>query len=279
MKRIAARPSMSATHAKGLRRPVWASLECAVAVIAAHALLIWSIALGARTGPRPEARGEPSALGPHEGRDDVVSAFIEVDPRVLSGQRARTFPDIHPPKLKRNELTHPVLLRVSLPKFHVSGAARPDPKMRKATSTKAVDGATDLMLFGRYVNQISARIEEGWTRPRVAPGAMWGAKPRKHSSRATFRCRVRIDQSRAGKVLEVTLVACDSSPQWQVSLVKAIDAASPLPSPPSSAVFERSLVLNFKSPVRPSGSSGRAGAHGLRAMTNDKSNAARGSVK
>jgi hypothetical protein len=53
-----------------------------------------------------------------------------------------------------------------------------------------------------------------------------------------------------GEVLEVTLLECDSSPEWQQSLVNAIDAASPLPAPPNQSVFARSLVLNFTSAGR-----------------------------
>lgn len=107
------------------------------------------------------------------------------------------------------------------------------------------------MLFGRYVNQIAQRINRAWVRPGI-------------DGSQAFKCRAQIVQSRAGTVLEVTLVSCDSSPDWQQSLVNAIQAASPLPAPASTSVFTRSLVLDFTSAALPDGSPLRTASAGSR---------------
>ena len=92
-------------------------------------------------------------------------------------------------------------------------------------------------LFGRYVGQIQARVERAWARPRSAIGA----------SVDLFECRVRVAQSEKGAVLEVTLKECNGDSRWQLSLVNAIQGASPLPAPPDPGVFADSLDLSFSS--------------------------------
>lgn len=90
-------------------------------------------------------------------------------------------------------------------------------------------------LFGRYVGQIEARIERAWMRPRTAIGT------------DLFECRVQVQQSDRGVVQEVTLKECNGDPRWQVSLVNAIQSASPLPAPPDPGVFAGSVQLSFSS--------------------------------
>jgi hypothetical protein len=48
-------------------------------------------------------------------------------------------------------------------------------------------------------------------------------------------------------VQEVILKRCTDQPQWQISLVKAIQQASPLPAPPEPAVFSNLLTMEFDS--------------------------------
>ncbi len=100
-------------------------------------------------------------------------------------------------------------------------------------------------LYGRYVGQIQARIDRAWRRPRTAIGA------------PLFQCQVQVDQDRLGRVGEVTLVQCNGDAHWQLSLVHAIAAASPLPAPPNPAVFAQHVLLNFRamaySPGLPAG--------------------------
>jgi hypothetical protein len=89
--------------------------------------------------------------------------------------------------------------------------------------------------FGLYLGQIQARIERAWLRPR---------SPLEGDS---FSCRVEVLQSRHGDVREVTLQQCDGDVSWQLSLVHAIERASPLPAPPDAAVFTDLIRLSFRS--------------------------------
>jgi hypothetical protein len=75
------------------------------------------------------------------------------------------------------------------------------------------------MLFGRYMGQVKARIERAWEYPL-------------DSSAAAFDCKVQIKQNRQSQVQEVTLQRCGDDPAWQLSVVQAIQRASPLSAPP-----------------------------------------------
>ena len=97
------------------------------------------------------------------------------------------------------------------------------------------DATAAVQLYGRYMGQIDARIERAWLRPRTPIGA------------DEFSCRARIHQDPNGKVVEVTLEQCNGDSRWQVSLVHAIETASPLPAPPDPGVFARVIRLNFRS--------------------------------
>ncbi len=92
------------------------------------------------------------------------------------------------------------------------------------------------LLFGRYIGQISARIERAWLRPRT---------PIDHAD--FFACRVKITQDRSGVVKEIELVRCNGTLRWQTSLVQAIQSASPLPAPPDADVFRSELMLDLQS--------------------------------
>src|SRR5689334_17289238 len=91
-------------------------------------------------------------------------------------------------------------------------------------------------MFGRYLGQISARISRAWMRPRSAI-----------EGNGTFDCRVRIFQDHRGDVQEVELAGCTADSGWQLSLVRAIESASPLPAPPDPAVFSPTVTLDFES--------------------------------
>ncbi|MHB8811831.1 MAG: TonB C-terminal domain-containing protein [Steroidobacteraceae bacterium] len=89
-------------------------------------------------------------------------------------------------------------------------------------------------MYGRYLGQIHARIDRAWRRPRTAIGA------------PIFQCQVQLDQDGLGRVQEITLLECNGGTPWQLSLVHAIEAASPLPAPPSPAVFTRYVLIAFR---------------------------------
>jgi hypothetical protein len=98
------------------------------------------------------------------------------------------------------------------------------------------DDATDRSaLFGRYTGQINARVFRAWLRPRTPIGSL------------TFSCRARIEQDPVGNVKEVTLESCNGDTRWQLSVVRAIQSASPLPAPPDPKVFRREVTVALQS--------------------------------
>lgn len=104
-----------------------------------------------------------------------------------------------------------------------------------ASETQVGADAGYVLMLGRYVNQINARVERAWVRPR---------KPIESD---LFRCRARIMQAPNGEVKEIELDSCNGDAAWQMSLVRAIQSASPLPAPPDPKVFSRRLILDFHS--------------------------------
>jgi len=91
------------------------------------------------------------------------------------------------------------------------------------------------LMAGRYLGQITARIERAWTRPRtpVVEGL--------------FACRVRLTQDPRGAVQGIDLVRCNGDGSWKRSLVSAIESASPLPAPPDPKVFAHVVTLELRS--------------------------------
>lgn len=98
-------------------------------------------------------------------------------------------------------------------------------------------------MYGRYVGQIHARVDRAWRRPRTAIGA------------PIFQCQVQVDQDGAGQVGDITLLQCNGDTRWRLSLVHAIEAASPLPVPPTSATFVQHVLLTFRAAAYSPGAS------------------------
>jgi hypothetical protein len=99
-------------------------------------------------------------------------------------------------------------------------------------------------LNNRYIQQIRARIERAWMRPRARP-----------LDASMFRCRVLLTQDRRGNVKEVELVSCNGGTRWQTSLVHAIQSASPLPAPPEPDLYADHLLLDMSSNAYSAGGS------------------------
>jgi hypothetical protein len=90
------------------------------------------------------------------------------------------------------------------------------------------------LILGQYLGQIDARIDRAWRRPRGPIGS------------ERFICQVRIGQDGQGNVTDVTLEACNGTLAWQLSLVHAIESASPLPAPADPSVFAHALHVRFE---------------------------------
>lgn len=97
------------------------------------------------------------------------------------------------------------------------------------------DSTSDSALYGRYMGQINAHAFRAWLRPRTPIGS------------SLFSCRAQIDQDAHGRVTEVTLQDCNGDSRWQLSVVRAIQMASPLPAPPDPKVFRQRIFVTFQS--------------------------------
>ena len=142
--------------------------------------------------------------------------------------------------------TSPRLVAISVSDLlPVLPSVTPPASSPKGSDPQSPDQSSAGALYGRYVGQIRARIDRAWRRPRTAIGAL------------TFQCQVQIEQDDRGEVADVTLVQCNGDGRWQLSLVRAIEAASPLPAPPDPAVFAHHILLEFRamaySPHAPAG--------------------------
>jgi hypothetical protein len=103
----------------------------------------------------------------------------------------------------------------------------------ESTNEAAGDPAGAAALFGKYMGQISARIERAWMRPRTPLEG------------GTFACRAAIAQDRAGNVQSVELQDCGNDERWLASLKSAILRASPLSAPPEQWLFTSNITLTF----------------------------------
>lgn len=201
-----ARLSLSRTLTSGL---------AAVASIALHALFV---------APALWGSGAPAQRSSHnQDAGDTALQWIVLDDSPAASA------------LKPAALGAPVLAAISLsdslPPLPASAPAASTPKDKAA---QAEDHSSLGVMYGRYVGQIQARIDRAWQRPRTAIGA------------PLFQCQVQIDQDKTGQVGEVTLLQCNGDTRWKVSLVHAVEGASPLPAPPNQVVFTRHVILQFR---------------------------------
>ncbi len=212
-------------------------LSCALISLVLHALLVAPALLEIGTHARrlPDQRGVENA-DQGAGESSSLTVFFIDDTNAPGPAHnaamqksltswaitARTLLPVHPV-----DSTLDARLAASLPSIN-------DSALRTPSSEGAQEDAASPLL-GRYVGQVTARIERAWLRPRVSLPS------------GVFSCRVQIDQEPDGRVKEITLKECDTDARWQRSLVSAIQSASPLPAPPDPDVFQTSLTLELSS--------------------------------
>jgi hypothetical protein len=141
-------------------------------------------------------------------------------------------------------LPQPPIQQIARPRISATDLNLTGDTDERTASEASGDQTGHSMLFGRYMGQISARVERAWVRPRSVP------------AEGSFACRVQITQDQHGNVQEVTLEKCTDDLRWQISLVRAITAASPLPAPPDPAVFSNLLTMEFDSDPYVAGTTG-----------------------
>jgi len=102
----------------------------------------------------------------------------------------------------------------------------------------SIDPAERAITFVRYMGEVTSRIERSWTLPSTP-------------LETGFHCRVQIRRDEVGMVKEVTLQHCDAEPEIRMSVVQAIQKASPLPLLPGVSAFSEALTLDFQAAPGP----------------------------
>lgn len=121
--------------------------------------------------------------------------------------------------------------------------SEPEPELNTAAQELALMAALEeeehewqaanegkLDVYRRLVQQ---KVERNWLRPA--------------SAQANLRCQVIVQQMPGGDVLAVRFGECNADVSVKASIERAVRKASPLPKPPDPRLFERNVVLNFKS--------------------------------
>lgn len=212
-------------------RPAIVSSAGALISLALHILFITPVLIGFGTSAqRPRILpSESESLAEENASSSMTLTLIDEPESGAEGlEKERSARLSASPPLSSFPVPAP-LPRLNFPGSDDAGTDHNNP----ITSNQLDPGLQ--ILFGRYMGQITARIERAWTRPRTPIDAPF------------FACRVRITQDRSGAVQEIELVRCNGNPRWQASLVHAIQSASPLPAPPDAGVFTPRVTLDLQS--------------------------------
>ncbi len=189
------------------------SCATALAVLGLHALVV---------APALWAGGVPQQRQERRYGGDTAMQWVVLEDS--SGNSAIIRPP-SPPKLR------PISVADALPMLPLGTLPA---EASDAASARADGQSGSGAMEGRYLGQIRARIDRAWQRPRTGIGA------------PIFQCQVQVDQDSVGRVQQVTLLECNGGAPWQLSLVHAIEAASPLPAPSDPAVFVHHVLLVFR---------------------------------
>lgn len=200
-----------------------------------HGMLLSTLLLG--TPGRPKTKEMPVSEGaPASAQSDAMEA---VSMLVLLS------PGITPPGQEQDSAyaARTIIEQAARNTFLIGSVNPPSPPtlagsdeegdVDSPTQEAMGDGAGRAMLFGRYMGQIKARIERAWEYPVK-------------TYLDAFECKVQIRQTPNGEVKEVTLQRCGDDLTWQLSLVQAIQQASPLSAPPDDSVFTEVVTLSFE---------------------------------
>lgn len=212
-----------------------ASGLAAVATVAIHALLVKGLLLA--EGGRPLIPQHREGLGANAIASDQEPSVTMILVETVDAPSDAAAPDLTASYGKVLENLHLTVI-APVPTLDISTDSL-DEQMESTQDSAEASGDRHrrAAMFGLYLAQIEARVERAWLRPRTPSGTQ------------TFECHLQVLQSERGDVREVSLQQCNGDSRWRLSLVQAVERASPLPAPPDPAVFAESLQLSFHSAV------------------------------
>jgi hypothetical protein len=210
--------------------PRWISRSLGIsATVLVHLLLTAPLVLGVAAHKTRTPEGVGSVAWASQGEQE--ERMILLDLSAMSASQ----PDTPLPRIAAEGI-RPDEFRIELVSSEPQPPAelKPEDFEEAGTANQAAgDPAGNAALFGRYVGQVTARIERAWMRPR---SAIEGGR---------FECRVRIAQDKRGNVESIELQSCGNDAAWRNSLTGAILRASPLSAPPEPWLYTPTLTLNF----------------------------------
>jgi hypothetical protein len=245
-------PKLSHQNAKHRSTRNWNWVLGVAGTLLIHGLAIQSFALGSslHKPPPPEMRGAGAlrinaATAPTGELVLVTIAVVRKEDSDLAEQIASFGPQLEKVPIS-------ILSPDPLPAMDIDTVDEATETSEQMTP-KPDDPAAGALMFGRYMGQISARIERAWVRPRSPVNEVAQMTSRSEgidgssaSADDTFSCRVQIRQDARGNVQEVLLLQCNGSEPWRHSLVVAINQSSPLPAPPIPNVFTQVVTMSFE---------------------------------
>ena len=206
-------------------RAAVASLGVALTLLV-HLLVISPLLFGGGMRPRTSTTDEGGATSGVPALTLVIMEDTVDDPVEAERKPSETV----------SALRMPARLLVPVGSFHLAASPLPPAIEEEGTAQTAGNESPDdgerALMFGRYLGQVTARIERAWLRPRTPIGS------------DSFTCLVQVEQDSERNVKEITLKECNGTTAWQLSLVRGIESASPFPAPPDPSVF--SPVLTFQ---------------------------------
>jgi hypothetical protein len=196
----------------------------AIASALLHLALLTAAIWAGTQARRPNRQPQGQIESQGKVTDEIALQWVTIN-ESANPSRQPTTDGLSPPPLT------PIAVTAELAEL---AAVFPPAKPDTASTSVAADRNTSTQLRGQYLGQINARIDRAWMRPRAPIGD------------DRFICQVRIEQDAAGNVTEVALERCNGSALWQISLVHAIESASPLPAPPDPSVFAHAIHMSFE---------------------------------
>lgn len=216
--------------------------SCASAAVLLHWLFIQPILLGSQSAKHPIP--EKSGPGASAAASDDANYMTLVMVSVPSESQSEVTDDLASVGAAESDLLIQIASADPAPLLEPNQFEQEE--VSEEAAHTAGDPAIQSIMFGRYTEQIDARIQRAWRKPRSPIASPTGDKQGRIHTKTEFECQARISQDRDGNVTEVEFMQCDGSSAWQLSLVQAIQRASPLPSPPSPTVFTNVLTLSFE---------------------------------
>jgi hypothetical protein len=226
-------PASLAASARPAQIPLWPSRSIGLfATVLLHLFIAAPVVLGfAAHKSRPKTPdGVGSVAFASQGEQVESMILLDLSAFYASEEQDLKKPDMDAEGILLEELK---LQLVSLDPKPPAELPIDQADLAETENVATGDPAGNAALFGRYMGQVSARIERAWMRPRTAIDG------------GRFECRARIIQDRQGNVGSIELQGCGTDETWRRSLTSAILRASPLSAPPEPWLFTDTVTLSF----------------------------------